>query len=98
MIGAIKGLLLLLIAIILAGFCVLNRHLITIAFYPLPYELELPTYLLILIMFGFGFGVAWLLARIRGFSRSRKLHKTEKRNDVLSEEIARLKHQPLPKS
>ena len=98
MIGAIKGLLLLLSAIILAGFCVLNRHLITIGFYPLPYELELPTYLLILIMFGFGFGVAWLLARMRGFGRGRKLHKTEKRNDALCEEIARLKHQPLPKN
>jgi uncharacterized membrane protein YciS (DUF1049 family) len=98
MFAAIKGLLLLLSAIILAGFCVLNRHLIIIAFYPLPYELELPTYLLIIIMFGFGFSVAWLLASMRGIGRVRKLHRTEKRNGALSEEIARLKHQPLPKS
>ena len=95
MFAILKWLLLLVIALLLAGFCVVNRHLVIVGFYPLPYELEMPTYLLIALMFAAGFVSAWLLSRLRAVSQSHRLSRTQKRNEALTEEIARLKHQPI---
>lgn len=95
MLAIFKWLFLLIVGLLLAGFCVVNRHLVVIGFYPLPYELEIPTYLLIALMFAAGFIAAWVLSRLRVLSQSHRLSRTQKRNEALTEEIARLKHQPI---
>lgn len=95
MITALKWLILTLSALIVAGFCVVNRHHLTLSFFPLPFEIEIPTYLLMLIMFTFGFVLAWVLSRLRMISQSHRLHRTKRSNDALKEEIARMKHQPV---
>lgn len=95
MFAILKWLFLALTGLLLAAFCVVNRHLLVVSFYPLPYEAELPTYLLILLMFLAGFSASWILSRLRLLSLSHRMHRAEKRSEALQEEITRLKHQPI---
>lgn len=94
MLTVIKWLFILLVTVVLAGLAVVNNHLISIQFFPLPYELETPAYLLIVLLFFIGFFFAWLLGRIHLIACRHALHQVERRRDALQEEVTRLRHQP----
>lgn len=94
MLAILKWLLIGLLTLLLAGFAVVNRHWVSIQFYPLPFELEIPVYLLIVALFFAGFLAAWLLARLHALRLRLKLHRQQARCEALEEEVARLRHQP----
>lgn len=98
MFAMLKWLFLLALTLVIAGFSVVNRHLVTIGFYPLPFEIELPVYLLILLTFFAGFSAAWFLARLKVWRKSGQLSREKRRSGALEEEVARLKHQPSTNS
>lgn len=94
MFAILKWLIVIGFTLLLAGFSVVNRHLIVLEFYPMPFEMELPVYLLMLIMFFGGFLLAWLLDRFNFIKLSHRAHRAEQRSHALEEEVARLRHQP----
>ncbi len=98
MLAMIKWLFILAFILMTAGFCVVNRHFITLEFYPLPWQVELPVYLLLLFSFMAGFFICWLSSRLQNTKLRLRARKAEHKNDALKEEVTRLRHQPLPKS
>lgn len=91
MITLLKWLLLLAIAITLIAFAVANRHGMAISFYPLPYEILLPTYLFAAGFFLLGFVAAVISGGFRRGGQSLRLRTSRKRIDALENEVEGLK-------
>ncbi|MBV9859985.1 MAG: DUF1049 domain-containing protein [Alphaproteobacteria bacterium] len=76
------------IAVILALFAVSNREAVAVGFWPMPYLLELPLYLIILlaVLLGFVLGefAAWVSAR----HWRREVRRRGRRIDALERELA----------
>ena len=91
-----KLLLITTITLLLVAFCVANRHVITLSFFPIPYELSLPTYLFTIILFLLGYAVSSLFASIKRAKQSYALSKKERTITALQNEVSGLKQTALP--
>ena len=98
MLAMLKWLIIFAFILVMAGFSVVNRHFVTLEFYPLPYQWELPVYLLMLGTFLLGFLMAWLAARLHMLRLRHRIRQAEHKSDALRDEVSRLRHQPLPKN
>lgn len=82
-------------------FAVSNRAHVDLTFYPFPYSLSVPMYIVAVILFTAGAFAAWAIIRVSTF-KERMLHKrTIKRMQALENEISALRseqlmHQPVP--
>lgn len=84
-----------LLVIIGVTFAVSNRARVDLTFYPLPYSLSVPLFLVAIILFSGGALTAWLIIRI-GMVKERLHHrKTVKRMQALENEIALLRSEQL---
>lgn len=83
--------------LIVAGvtFAVSNRTPVELTFFPLPYSLSVPMFVVAIVLFSAGALTAWLICRISGM-KERMLHrKTTKRMLALENEIAALRSEKL---
>lgn len=84
-----------LLVLIGVTFAVSNRAHVDITFYPFPYSLSVPMYIVAVILFGSGAFAAWGIIRVSTF-KERMLHKrTIKRMQALENEISALRSEQL---
>lgn len=95
-----KWLVILLVTLALIVFAVVNRSVVTISLFPLPYEMALPLYLFVLIFFLCGFCIAWLLVSARRAGDAMTARRYKRRIDALENELRglRLQRASLPSS
>lgn len=94
MFAILKWLTVAFITLLLAMFAVVNRHFVIIQFYPLPFEMEIPVYLLIIVLFFAGFTTAWFLSRMAIVRLRLNMRQKDHHAEALKEEVMRLRHQP----
>lgn len=76
-------------------FAVSNRAPVDLTFYPLPYALSVPMYLVAVSLFAAGALTVWFITRVGLFSERRLHKKTTKRMQALENEIAALRSEQL---
>lgn len=76
-------------------FAVSNRARVDLTFFPLPYSLSVPMFVVAIVLFAAGALTAWLIIRFT-MMKERSLHrKTTKRMQALENEIAALRSEQL---
>lgn len=80
------------LAMFLVVLAVSNRDRVTFSLFPLPYELEMPLYVLLLLVFVAGVVVAYFTAARRLWRLNRLLHQTRARVQAL--EVTQANHVP----
>lgn len=76
-------------------FAVSNRTTVELTFFPLPYSLSVPMFIVAIVLFSAGVATAWAIMRVSAM-RERSLHrKTIKRMQALENEIAALRSEQL---
>ena len=91
----VRFLLFALLVIIGVTFAVSNRMLVDLTFFPFPYSLSVPMYIIAITLFAVGALVAWVVIRFATF-KERLLHKrTVKRMQALENEISALRSEQL---
>ncbi len=84
-----------LLVLIGVTFCVSNRAHVDLTFYPFPYSISLPMYIVAIVLFVSGALAAWTIIRFATF-RERMQHKrTTKRMQALENEISALRSEQL---
>ncbi len=84
------------VAIVLATFAVSNRAMVDLTFWPLPYDLAAPLYLITLLMVVVGFLLGLLLGWLGSQPVRRERRRQRKRIVELEAELARLRVKPEP--
>jgi len=86
-------------AVILLGvtFAVSNRARVDLTFFPLPYTLSMPVFLLAILLFAAGAFTGWFLAHLGVSKERRQSRQTAKRATALENEIAALRSEKLAK-
>ncbi len=86
-------------AIIISGvaFCVSNHEMVDLTFYPVPYLLAMPLYLLAIIIFTLGIFMGWSVARFNAGSQRRALKQAGKRIEALENELGAVRTERLIK-
>lgn len=83
----LKALLITIIAVLFITFAVVNREAVKISLFPLPYEAQLPAFLLAILCFALGSIIGWMTLSLR-LSKTKREAKTEhKRVVALQHEI-----------
>lgn len=77
----------LIITALLILFAIVNREFIAISLFPLPYEIELPKFLIAIICFGAGLIVGGLLMSLKLNRALRVSHKSHQRAIALENEL-----------
>lgn len=90
-----KWLIILLLTLALIVFAVMNRGLLNISLFPLPYEISLPIYLFVLIFFLTGFGMAWLMLSARRAGDGINSRRYKRKIDALENELRGLRMQKV---
>jgi uncharacterized integral membrane protein len=75
-------------AAVLAVFAISNRESVTVAFWPLPAQLQAPLYLVVLLALLVGFLVGELVAWINAGKARRLARERQRRIDTLERELA----------
>jgi len=78
----------LVLAVILAVFAVSNRVPVELTFWPLPFQLQAPLYLVTLVLVVVGFGVGEGLGLLRSLGLKRRLRRQAKRIETLEAALA----------
>jgi len=78
----------LVVAVLLMLFAVSNREIVSLAFWPLPAEVDLPVYLLVLAALFAGFVVGAIAVWIGGHRHRRELWRRRRRIAALERELA----------
>lgn len=89
--GLLKTLFIVLILITCVTFTVVNAQIITLSFYPFPYEIDMPLYILMLILLALGAILGNILTYGKRISLYNNLRKKEKQLRKLEEEIEQAK-------
>lgn len=81
--------------VVAAAFAVFNREVVTVDFWPFPYQLQLPLYLLLVAALALGFligsAVTWSLQgkwRRRARERARRIETLEREASALTERLS----------
>ncbi len=77
--------------VLLALFAFDNRAFIEISLFPLPYEIELPKFLLVIFFFGIGLLVGAIVMSLKLGRALRFYHKEHERSMALENEVKSLK-------
>lgn len=96
MFSLIRWLVLLAFTVLLVSLAVVNRHLVVLSLYPIPYEIELPLYLFSVIFFLMGLLAASSSGFFLRLSRRRELRKSKKQIHALESELASLRSHTPP--
>lgn len=83
----------LLLTLLLVFFAVVNRELVDISLFPLPYTLELPKFLLAIVSFAAGAVVGGLIVSLKHGPIRRHYKKQHKRVEALENELGTLHHE-----
>ena len=83
--------------LIIAGvtLCVVNRTVVDLTLFPLPYAVSLPLFLLAIIFLVFGIVSGWLIARFKMTQVTRKHKDTQKRLVALENELTAIRTEKL---
>ena len=81
----------LLIGAIIVAFAVTNRAPVEVSFYPAPYTMQLPLFVLSMLIFALGLVFGGIQSTMSGFKRKRELRMERKRIAALENEVATLK-------
>jgi len=92
----IRWLLLLAFTVLLVSLAVVNRHLVVLSLYPIPYEIELPLYLFSVIFFMLGLFAAGSSGLLRRLAKRRELRRNKKQIHALESELASLRSHTPP--
>jgi uncharacterized integral membrane protein len=79
-----------LLTLLLVLFAIVNRDMIAISLFPLPYALELPKFLLAIICFGAGLMVGGIVMSLKLNRALRVYHKSHQRAIALENELKSL--------
>lgn len=71
-----------LLLLILVVFAVANKNAVTVSVDPLPFEIELPLYLLVFAVFFVGLAVGVIVGRLNAWSVARRKAETEKQRQA----------------
>lgn len=91
MLRILKLLPLLLLAALFAAFAVENRETVILSFFPLPYNAELPLFLLAMIFFMLGIAVAGTLATLKFYRSKMQFLSMKRKVEALENEIGGLR-------
>ena len=83
-----------LLTALLVLFAIVNREFIAISLFPLPYEIELPKFLVAIICFGTGLLVGGIMMSMKLNRALRVSHKSHQRAIALENELKSLHTQP----
>lgn len=78
-------------------FAVSNRQTVSLTFFPLPYEMNVPLFIVALFLFTFGAITAWVLMRFSLVKERMTHRKALKRTQALESEIAQMRAEQLAK-
>lgn len=91
MLRFLKLLPLLFLAAFFAAFAVENRDAVTLSLFPLPYNAELPLFLLAMVFFMFGIAVAGTLATLKFYRSKVQFFAMKRKVEALENEIGGLR-------
>ena len=86
-----KWFILIILGIVLLVFMLSNRGAVTISLYPLPYEIDMPLFLVFVAVFLLGLFFGGIVGRWRGFALRHRLKEAELRISALKKEVAATK-------
>jgi lipopolysaccharide assembly protein A len=89
----IKAALTVLIILACVMFAVVNREMVTISLFPLPYSADLPKFLLAILFFTLGIIVGGLMISLKYTRVVRVLKKEHKQVDALKNEVQALREE-----
>lgn len=84
-----------LLVLIGVTFAVSNRAQVDLTFYPFPYSLSVPMYIVAVTLFVFGLITAWLIIRFAMLKERMGHKRTVKRMQALENEISALRSEQL---
>lgn len=79
-----------LLTLLLVLFAIVNREFITVSLFPLPYELELPKFLIAILCFGAGVLVGGMMMSLKLSRALRVSHRSHQRAIALENELKSL--------
>jgi len=78
-------------------FAVSNRSRVSLTFFPLPFNVEMPLFLFAIVVLTLGIWLGWMIAHWGGFRYRRARKNADKRVAALENELGGLRARPLVK-